>query len=241
MNTTYIPLRTKKIKMNYNTPFNCFIFLVLSFASLAQSTIFYEENFDNNTNKWSVECTEELLSNVQNGHYKLERFKDSGANVFLNKVPYNTKKDFILETKFRLLSHKGNHGFGIIWDARNNRYTKNFLIRPNCCFMIYTNKKGKFDIIRKWTKSKAINRKGQYNILKVHKTGNTLSYYINGQRIYRSNAHYPLGSNIGFMLSNKMDIQVDYIKLYQDDWVYDHSLNVVHMTSQDSLIAKENW
>ena len=226
--------------MNLNTPFNCCIFLVLSFASLAQSTIFYEENYDNNNKKWSVECTEELLSDVQNGHYKLERFTNSGANVFLNKVHYNTKKDFILETKFRLLSHKGKHGFGIIWDARNNRFTKNFLIRPNRSFMIYSNKKGKFDIIRKWTKSKAINRKGHYNILKVHKIGTNIKYYINGERIYSSNATYPLGSRIGFMLSNQMHIEVDYIKLYQDNWVYDSSLHVVHMTAQDSLTEKEN-
>ena len=81
--------------MNLNTPFNCCIFLVLSFASLAQSTIFYEENYDNNNKKWSVECTEELLSDVQNGHYKLERFTNSGANVFLNKVYYGDAKNSI--------------------------------------------------------------------------------------------------------------------------------------------------
>ena len=214
----------------------CFVPCIL----LAQSTLLFEDNFENNSKKWPVKCTEKILTDIKNSKYYLERFTDTGGDVFMNKVYYNTKKDFIIEAKFRQTSCKGNHGFGLVWDARDNQYTKNFIISPNKFFTVYHTKNGKYHAIKKWTKLRSINRKGKDNILRIHKKGTVIKFYINGQLVYSKNDSYAFGSKIGFKVTYKMKVEVDYIKFYQDDWKYDPKINLMELSDEDKMNQKEN-
>lgn len=205
-----------------------------------QHSLFYEENFDSNQRKWPVKCTEILLSDIKNGYYELERFSKSGADIFLNMTYYNTKKDFVIEAKFRQLSCKDKHGFGISWDARDNRFSKNFLISPRRKFVVYHTKDGAIKQRKKWTKSRAINRVGKDNILRLQKKGKTMFFYINGQLLCTLPSTYAYGSKIGFKLNHRLKVQIDYIRVYQDDWQYNPQINLIEMTDEDKAHKKEN-
>ena len=196
--------------------FHLLVSSLLSIATLAQTDIAFHDDFNDNKKNWNVNRSADMDCYVENGHYVINHKRESGSWYFWKYIPIDEYADFVIEAKIRLVSGVENNGFGLIWGTADVSNTNMFTITANGYFKIAKSEDGSYKDIQKWKSLDNVNPKNEYNTLKVHKIHNTLYYYLNGQRIYSSRFSPFFGHYFGFIVYDKMRIEVDYLTLKQD-------------------------
>ena len=137
------------------------------------------------------------------------------------------------------MSGVNNLGYGLIWSSRNNEFGNTFVINGRGSYKIYFKRKGKAFELVPWGKSKIV-KVGGDNILAVERKGNILNYYINGEKVYSTEVHFPFGSKIGLFVRSNIEIEVDHLIVKQDNWTFDKELNLVEISEDEKNYTKEN-
>jgi outer membrane protein OmpA-like peptidoglycan-associated protein len=202
-----------------------FILLLFSATSLSlfcQTSVVYHERFDNNDREWRVNKTEEISYVLADGVYRIKNTSETGyyTNMGLFCDPYS---DFEIEAQFKHISGKDQSGFGfILHDGRKSTDVKSnyFLINSLGEFKVYTRYESseEWEVWKDWTKSPfPINPKGEINTLSITRSRGKYTLKINAKPVHYHTSGDFWGKEIGFMVFNGAEIEVDNLIVKQDN------------------------
>ncbi len=187
---------------------------ILSFLTIkAQDDTYYFDDFDDNTNSWNIFSDDDASAKIQNGFFVIQNKKINTVYRFWRSVYMDETSDFSIVVRLKQLSGPENYGYGIIWNSYGWENSYNFEISSTGYYRIYYNSEGEKTNIKDWTESSYINGLGVYNILKIKKTDNVLTYYINDNEIYTGTYSNSFGANTGFVLGHNITAMVDYMEI----------------------------
>ncbi len=199
----------KKIILLYFT-------VISSLTILAQETILINEEFNDNTNNWYIADDENLKTDVTKGHYQFENKTTSSRWIFttINNLSAD-EEDFTIEIKLKQTKGDKDLAQGILFSLYSNSEAYHqFFITANGQYKInhYYSKKDHIKV--NYKEHKAINTGlKSYNTLKVVKTANIVTYYINNEEVYKSGNHSYYGNRLAYFTGGNITIEVDELKV----------------------------
>lgn len=219
------------------------LLITLTINLSAQETVLIDESFDNNEASWYVTDGENLKTEVKNGHYYFQNKTDDRTRWVWKKISNldADNEDYTIEIKLRQISGEQNYAIGIFHGMYNdNSSYRSFCYTSNGYFKVdhYYNEESHVQVDYKETSS--IVKKYNYNTLKVVKTANILTYYINNQLVhqYFDNSWY--GERIAFYTGNKMEIEIDYLKITKSPRKIDLVENANNIGEKEKLNTNIN-
>lgn len=194
-----------------------FLLTLVLFAETALSQdIAFREDFNDNSRKWSEDDNDSYMSKVEDGHYSIFHKRESGSYFFWKSIIVDPDKDFSIEAAITQISGVDNNGYGILWGAQDVKNCYMFAITTNGYFKVAKYENGTYTDIQKWQTIKGINEMGKANTLLAKHKGSHIYFYVNGNEVFNTNFAPFFGSNMGFVVNDKMTIQVDYLEVRQD-------------------------
>jgi outer membrane protein OmpA-like peptidoglycan-associated protein len=188
---------------------------ILLCSLTAQETVLVNEEFNDNSFGWYENNGENIKCEVKNGTYLIKNKTESSRWIYqgLSDLAPDTE-DFTIEIKLKQSSGEKGYGFGILFSmySDNSSYQK-FLITSNKDYKLDHFYSEKSHIMVDYKKTEAINEGYNYNVLKVVKTANIVAYFINDELVYKTGKFSYYGSRIAFFLGNKMELEIDYLKV----------------------------
>jgi hypothetical protein len=188
------------------------------------AALLLDENFDNNDKQWGVWDNDGASAQLYNGNY---RFTVKNSNNYLSwysltALATDQSKDFAIETKILLNSKEAGNAYDsywLLWGLGNNgKSYYAFGIYPEGKFQYGKNVNGSWDGKAGAISNTAINAGvGKANVLRVEKKKDNVLFFINGIEVHRT-TYEPFNtmhSGIGFQVNNKMQVDIDYLKVYQ--------------------------
>ncbi len=190
------------------------LLLLATATTHAQEYEIWEENFDDNHNNWNESSSEKITTQVSDGVYRVSANSTSEYDL-TTYLPVDPNDDYSIEMKVRQTSGVDNYGYGISWgfDSYDDYYI--FLVSSNGQSIIKGFREDNARQIMPWTaqKKKRINQMGEYNILSIEKSGDKITYLVNGKEVFESGNLQYIGPKLGVSVSNRMSVEVDYIRV----------------------------
>ncbi|MDG1476759.1 MAG: OmpA family protein [Vicingaceae bacterium] len=186
------------------------------FNATAQETVLIDEDFNDNSFGWFVENSSNTKYEIKNGHYTFKNKTESSRWVYkgLENISPD-EEDWSIEVKFKQKSGTKSSGIGFMHSMYNdNSSYRKFLITANGDLKVdhYYSKKGHVQV--DYVENSVINKGyNKYNTLKVVKEASNLTYYINGTQVHKKGGNRYHGYKVGFFTGNKMEMEIDYIKV----------------------------
>ena len=212
-----------------------FIFSILiSFSTFSQNYVYQEEY--NDVNGWPEGDNETRSLNVYNGRYYIEyKSDDDYYGVSTRGFEIDFSKDFEMETSIQKISGVTDYGISFLYDYKDKDNYKELGYTSGGYFRVANSIDGKYTTDKSWTSTSLVNQ-GNYknNILKVKKTGNKLSFYINDSFVFDMDYVYFIGDRVNLRVYHKQKIAVDYIR------IKNISENV-NITNTSTTIIKDNF
>lgn len=175
--------------------------------------LIFKEDFNNNKLKWETSKSHKHITFVKDGYYYCNHNRRFGAWSSTKKIAINATQDFQIETSLIKLRGINNHGFGLIWGAKNSQNHHLFIISGEGKFQIGKAENGNYKPIIDWSESPNIKKWSAENILKIKKKGKILEFYINDGLVARTNFDDFFGDEIGFFINKNIAIKIDYLKI----------------------------
>jgi outer membrane protein OmpA-like peptidoglycan-associated protein len=200
-----------------------FIFFALIFSMqtilTAQVTEGFEDDFTDNSGAWPESDNDNIYCKVQNGQYIIEHKRKNQSWLFFKSVFLNPDKDFYIESKMTQLAGVDNDGYGIVFGMGGIENYYSFIVSSDGRYFLYGYKNNEYFSPKEWAKDDRINKKKTANILGIEKLGKTISFFVNGKRMFTQDFQGFFGLSIGFVLNRKMKVAVDYLKVKQTNTI----------------------
>lgn len=181
----------------------------------AQDSLLIDENFDDNSFGWYEMEDNDLKIKVQNGHYYIKNKNNNSQR--LHQVVKNlnpTEEDFTVEIRLRQIAGGMGIGYGFfVGLTEDNQAYKKFLINGSGQFKIDNFYRNRSHLLADYKDEKVLNTSFEYNVLRVEKNAQILTYFINGKKMGNSLNGTVLGNLVAFFLGGKMSVEIDYIKV----------------------------
>ncbi len=194
-----------------------FLLLFLPLISSGQLPLLISDNFLDNSNDWYEKDDKTVTAKVGNGIYYLYLKDEDYTYRFWNKLYDLTSLDeYKIECRMKLLSGRDDDFYGLLFDTQDAENCSEFKIASVKEAYINRREDKDYKYLTYRLDFPFINPRGQYNTLTVHKHNGYYDFYINGHFFKRLNAKklIPQGGKVGFFLGGKMEVAVDYIKIY---------------------------
>lgn len=182
---------------------------------IADLPIIFEESFTTNANQWFEMEQPEAVIRIRDGKLAFAHHRDEGSWLLWNQIPLEQTRDFAISATIRKISGIDDHGYGLIWGAKdaNNRYQ--FLVAGNGFYKYEKFVNNEWQEVIPWTPSAHINTFNAANTLAIRKSGDRLSFFVNGQWLDDAEFEPFFGNNIGFALNLNMAVECDDLILRQ--------------------------
>jgi len=181
----------------------------------AQDSLLIEDDFDDNALEWYETDNNNLKIKVQDGHYYIKNKKNNSQRLHRVLKELNPKlEDFTVEIRLRQIAGGMGVGYGFfVGLTKDNKAYKKFLINGSGQFKVDNFYRNKSHLLADYEDEKVLNKSFEYNILKIKKNAQVVTYFINGKQIGHSINGNISGNRVAFFLGGKMSIEVDYIKI----------------------------
>jgi outer membrane protein OmpA-like peptidoglycan-associated protein len=192
-------------------------FLILFGFSLSLfAQIKYDVDYNSISNDWSIYNDANYKTSYTGSCYRIEHLREQGSYNFWKSVPIYYEKDFTIESAISQIDGVENMGYGLLFGCSdaNNMYA--FTISSTGQFLVFKFESGKYYTLKGWQVSDKIKPMRSQNIIKISQKNKRLGFYINNSLVWDTTALAKFGNNIGFNLSNKMSIEIDYLKAEYD-------------------------
>ncbi|GAB7079531.1 hypothetical protein JCM14635_12040 [Megalodesulfovibrio paquesii] len=178
-------------------------------------TLTYSENFTSPDHGWTEKETQEIRLQKKPGAYCMYHKRTDGSWLSYKSIGFRPDDDFILDATFKKISGPLNYGFGLIWGvSKDPSTTYRYLISGDGSYSIQKFSDDKLTIIVDWTPCAFIRKgNGAQNKLKMHRVGNSVQYYINGNYVTTTKYERPSHAKVGFVVFNNQEIEVNHISL----------------------------
>ncbi len=214
----------------YKTIFTA-VFIVLSFFTFSQPVEIFKDNFNNNSNSWSIN----KYTKIKTGYLITSCDSSYIFRMSFQEINFNEKKDFYTEAKIKQLSGSEKEGYGIVWGTSSWKNSLIFDIASEGWFRIYGYKNSQLFYIKKATwKKKIIKPKYSNNTLAIKKSGNYLLFYINDVKVYTAVTYNFFGYYTGIITGQNTKIATDYFLVKAEK----RKINL--LSNQISKYSKEN-
>lgn len=219
----------------------------------SQKKNIFQDDFYNNSNKWSETNTTNTNHKMYSGYYKMES-KSSSAYISTKSIYFNETKDFEIEARIKVASGVKTSGSGIIWGKENDGNNSfKFYYNPNGSYKIarYT---GNYIALKNWTKLNSIGGYS-YNTLTIRKVGDYYYFFINKELVHSTPFQSFYGNKLGFQVAKQTKLHVDYIKvsylenekdlvkipILDDDFSYNDNGWAVNNKTESTLSIKNGY
>lgn len=182
----------------------------------AQDNIFQDDFIDNTNNWWVSTVTGSYSAAIQDGKYLIDRTALTSHTQFYSSKYLDPQKDFSMEAIMTQLEGVENHGYGLLWGAKDVANCNFFIVTSNGNFQIFSYIDGQTFIRKEWTKLDSIHPIGRPNKLAIKKAGLITTFYLNDQLLTAIPNITCAGAQLGFELNLRMKIEVDKITVKQD-------------------------
>jgi len=169
----------------------------------------FNEEFNNNTNKWNLSDLYPIISNIENSRLVIEAI--DFPNFLCKRVDFNPKKDFQIEFSMKQIKGDSTQNVFFLYgfkDETGNGYGMSPALNT-IALVNFHDKKPAID--------KTIVAEKFYNDLfnkfTIRKIKGKFFYYVNEQLLFtKSKINFP-GEQIGFYISANTTIAIDFIKI----------------------------
>lgn len=190
-----------------------------SIASLQIDTsspnIVYFEDFNNNKNNWTVADNKNVSSRIDSGIYYLAAVHHAYGEA--QEVKIDTRKDFEIETRIKIVSGKPEHKnyYSMLFWGREamNSYYFTFAKDGFASVELCDGKNQSSCITKKGSLQKTLLNPDEFNVYMIRKTGSTYSFFVNGTQYYTMPFAPFFGNLIGFGAGRKVSLAIDYLKV----------------------------
>ncbi len=210
------------------------LILLYSLQTIAQPHTVegFEDDFTGDA-AWSESESENSSCKIQDGQYIIEHKRSSMSWLFTKSLYINPSKDFYIEAEMTQLTGTNDEGYGIVFGMSGIQNYYSFVVTSNGQYNLYGYKNDVFFSTQEYTKVKGINKKKSANVLGIKKTGQEISFWVNGKRLFSQPYQPFFGLSIGFVLNGRMKVAVDYVQVKQ--------ANTINLINQSSVhYTKEN-
>ncbi len=201
------------------------------------------EKFENNEQAWPVgKLTDYEAHLSSNGNYIIDHKDSIGANLIWNKnIRFNEHSDYSICAEMKQLSGSQVYGYGIVWGASDARNFYAFTISSDQSYNIYKFEDGTLIDLKEWTYDKvAIKIKGYSNNLKIKKTNNAWSFFVNEQLLFSCEATPLFGSKTGFVINSEMKIAVNSLVIKEGKNASNKKQTKIAWVSPQSELSQTN-
>lgn len=182
--------------------------------TLSPNVIFFED-FNNNKNNWTVTNNKNESSRIDSGFYYLTAIGHATGEE--HEVKIDTRKDFQIETRIKILSGNSEH---------KNYYSMLFFGREAMNSYYFTFSKDGFASVERCdskNQSSCMTMNGSlqkttltpndFNVYMIRKKGRTYSFFINNTQFYQMPFAPFFGNLIGFGAGRNVSLVIDYLKV----------------------------
>jgi outer membrane protein OmpA-like peptidoglycan-associated protein len=186
---------------------------------LSQTTLWYNEEFNDNSRSWSTGEGENSSSSISGGQYILDlQAQDEGSWIWYGGTVFiDPNKDYIIETNMTQKSGVDNYAYCILWGVKdvNNHY--GFGVTSNGYFIVFKRENGDYSKIKDWTENSVVKGMNNSNKLTIAKRQSRWRLSVNDQEVYSMNVAPFYGFALGFALDNQMKIAIENLIVKQDN------------------------
>jgi hypothetical protein len=168
----------------------------------------FNEDFTADTRGWAFDDqADSAYALVTNGSYKFVDYSYTGGyHTAVVSTGADVSRDFLVQTRL-----KSNYAMALIFGASNSDYGYSFFIDEQGYFAVYKEGNPTQTIID-WQQSSAITTGSQsWNDVEIEQVGSTWYGYINGVKVFQTQARYLSGSHFGFMVLANTTGHADYL------------------------------
>jgi hypothetical protein len=165
----------------------------------------FNEDFNNDVRGWSFDDPlDSAYALVTNGTYKFVDYSYTGGyNIAAVTTGARTDRNFLVQTRM-----SSNYAMALIFGASNNDYGYSFFIDEQGYFAVY--KEGfPAQTVIDWTFNSAI--RADWNDVELEQVGNYWYGYVNGVKVFQTQAQNIYGSQFGFMVYPGTTGYADYL------------------------------
>ena len=214
------------------------LFAISSFSLSSQNNYAYQEEF-NSQGTWTKGNDDIRELYVSNGKYYFEHKKNEGNREYTTRTfSIDFTRDFEIETSILKISGTQDYGISFLYDYKDSQNYTEFGITSTGYYRVAESKSGTYSNIKSWTESSFV-KKGNYatNKLKIKKSGNRITYYVNGTYVYGTDFKKFKGSKMGFRLYRDQKVAVDYFRV---KYIGGSTTNTTNTTSKTILFEGFN-
>lgn len=181
----------------------------------AGKTVVIQDTFRDNARNWNVRNDDYGKSSISGGKLLFEKTRDDGVSFVWTEAKLDPERDFLVEATFTKVSGEDNNAISIAWGVKNAEANYVFGYSGDGHYR-YTKWSGGTSSARiSWTESAAVKKGNATNTIAVSKTGDTLSFIINGAVVGTGRFESLQGSNVGIALSPKVAVEVSSFRVEQ--------------------------
>lgn len=181
----------------------------------SSSSIIFYDNFDDNTNNWTVADNKNVRSKMEGGIYYLTATGHAYGEA--QEIKIDTRKDFQIESRIKIVSGNTEHKdyYSMLFWGREamNGYYFTFAGDGFTSVQQCTGKNQNSCITRNGSLQKTTLNPDDFNVYTIRKTGKTYTFLINGDPVYTMPFTAFYGNLIGFGAGRKISLAIDYLRV----------------------------
>ncbi len=193
-----------------------FLIFFLAITSTSFAKLTFLDEFDNNSNNWIIKNNDNYHTYIDEGKYFIEHKREEGSWFFWKNIDMDYEKDFVIESKINLIDGVDDWGYGLVFSGLDADNIYVFNISGNGQYNIYKYENAEYTIIHRWSQDEVINMKGIPNVLKISQVNKRWSFWVNDKKLFDTLGMITFGNYIGFVVSHRMTIAADYLKVEYD-------------------------
>ncbi|MCF8360258.1 MAG: OmpA family protein [Prolixibacteraceae bacterium] len=171
------------------------------------------EEFNTNAANWPTGYSAGCESSFKDGFYTLKREESNGGTSCLNFFPIDWRENFSVETRFKIIEAGENGAFGFRMNIGENNDCY-FIILPNGFWSLKKIVDGNEKAIKNSFENAPLPIDENITLKLEHKDNN-LFICLNNKTIDSAKYEQLTGEELGFVVFNKITVEVDYLKITQ--------------------------
>lgn len=187
--------------------------LVSSLAN-AQQFVAFRDDFNDNKSGWPNATADGKEYLIKDGKYTIKNI--TGWWYYVANVPkIDPSDDYTIEAEMTQTSGGDKSSFGLVWGMWDNQYYHSVVFTSSGTMNAYHYDRGVVKVGSGDKVISAMHPVGEPNKFTIKKTRTKVIYYVNDIEVYsRSHAEF-FGWNVGFMVSNDITVDINYIEIRQ--------------------------
>jgi hypothetical protein len=175
--------------------------------------LLFFDDFEDNRKGWLIEETERTRSDIEHGDYVIVKKARWGASARSVECALDQQEDFLIEAVITKTQGYDDYGYGIVWGFRNIRDTYKFVITGQGGHLYGRVEYEIWHGMDVFETSGFVHPGNATNKLAVKKAGSRLFLLINDSPVYETAFEAFAPSNLGFILEDGMQVEVESILL----------------------------